>query len=401
VTAGAVFQSVPNLFAALTYYLKVFLLPLGLHIETAYKQFSFSDPAVIFGLAVAGLSLIYAFKKRKSSSLIFFCAYYFFIALLPSSNINPVSGSYMAERWLYLPSIGLFIILAGKLLSLYSQKSLRPVIAALIAGIFSFYGYATISQGGYWRNPITLCKMALTHNPKSCKLYDDLAVAYMDKGENEEALKALEKALTIDQDNPSLLYNLGKAYYALGRTEEAIAAYKKAGPEDLVGYYNLGSIYYNDSRQEEAIAMFKKAIEVDKNFLRAYSALAYIYEARGDNGQAVALYKKAIENKLDYFDAYYKVGKLYSDAGQYSQAIPLFERATRINPASVEAYLSLGFSQRAAGRTKDAIRSFKRAVRLNAKLGEAYRNLAELYQSEQRDNLSEFYFKKFIELVGM
>src|SRR3989338_8014226 len=105
-----------------------------------YKLFSFVHPTVMLGAIISFSLLTYAFIKRKSDTLIPFSVFWFFIALLPLSNLYPINA-YMAEHWLYLPSIGFFLILAKGLNFIYKSKEFQAVSAVLIISILVFYSF--------------------------------------------------------------------------------------------------------------------------------------------------------------------------------------------------------------------------------------------------------------------
>ncbi|MBN2119677.1 MAG: hypothetical protein JW734_01300, partial [Candidatus Omnitrophica bacterium] len=105
-------QRLPGFFAAMAEYFRLIILPFNLHASYGLKLFSFSDPKVIAGIFVTLILVFYALKKRKQDSLILFSIGWFFMALLPQSNLYPINA-YMAEHWLYLPSVGFFLIVAN------------------------------------------------------------------------------------------------------------------------------------------------------------------------------------------------------------------------------------------------------------------------------------------------
>ena len=106
-------QRVPGFFVALTEYLRLLLLPFGLHIEYGNKLFIIGDPRAIVGILIAFLLIIVAFLKKKKSDLVFFSIPGFFLTLLPVSNIYPINTAFMMEHWIYGAIPGIFSYLIG------------------------------------------------------------------------------------------------------------------------------------------------------------------------------------------------------------------------------------------------------------------------------------------------
>ncbi len=201
--------------------------------------------------------------NRKAKGLIFFGLLWFLIALLPVSNLYPINA-YMAEHWLYLPSIGLFLIAAGGLTYLYKVKGLKILFWVSVIGIAAFYCCLTIRQNKYWSNPITFYERSLEYAPGSIRMHNGLALAY----------------------------------YNAARPAKAIAAFKKAIeilPDTACFYNNLGSIYYVMGKQDEAIAMFTQAIEINPAYAEAYNNLAINYFKRKQYKLAIEYCDKAQE----------------------------------------------------------------------------------------------------------
>ena len=127
-----ILDRIPGLFVALADYTRLLFLPFNLHMEYGNRLFHLADPKAITGLLVFFLLLIYAFKRRHTDKLVSFSIFWFFVALLPSANLYPINA-YMAEHWLYAPSIGFFLLLANGLS--YMQRAKHLKIFALISTI--------------------------------------------------------------------------------------------------------------------------------------------------------------------------------------------------------------------------------------------------------------------------
>jgi tetratricopeptide (TPR) repeat protein len=271
-------QRIPGFFVAVANYLWLLLLPVNLHIEYGQRLFRFSDPLAITGMLSTLLLLAIAFRKINSNKLVFFCIAWFFLALLPQSNIYPLNA-YMAEHWLYAPSLGFCLILAYGLVYFSRQRNIKIFIPAAVF-ILVFYAYFTARQNFFWQDPLIFFQRNLKYSPDSSLINN----------------------------------NLGKIYYSLGREKEAIALFRRAieiYPGNINAYNNLASVYYNAGRKEEAIALFKKAIEI--NPARAallYYNLAVIYLREGRASLAAQYCGQAMESGYKVNPEFLKALKL-------------------------------------------------------------------------------------------
>ncbi|MFH1867421.1 MAG: hypothetical protein ABH843_00495, partial [Candidatus Omnitrophota bacterium] len=148
---STLFERIPGLFVAIVEYIRLLFIPTGLHMEYGNKVFAMTYPKIWLGIVITLILLAYCVKKKRSIE--FFGISWFFITLIPSANIYPVNA-YMAEHWLYIPSIGFFLIISAMINRLYKSKNLK--IAALLVIIFitAIYSSLTISQNRYWQKPL-------------------------------------------------------------------------------------------------------------------------------------------------------------------------------------------------------------------------------------------------------
>ena len=331
---SAVFERIPGFFVAIVKYFGLLLLPLNLHMEYGDKIFSFTSAGSLLGMIVCALLLIYALKRRKGNKLILFSIMWFFITLLPASNLYPV-GAYMAEHWMYIPSMGGFLLLAGWMEYIYRNKKIKAFWAAFIICLLIFYSFLTVRQNAYWREPVAFYKRTLEYAPASFRVRNDLGITYYKMGKKEEAIEEYKKAIESDPNSAGAYSNLGVAYRDIGKNDEALEAFKKAieaDPALAEGYNNLGVLYDNSGEKDKAIAAYKKAIELDLNPAEAYSNLANILSDRGEHEEAIVFYEKAITADPNFGVTYNNLGNAYKAMGRYEEAIALYKKTLGFMP---------------------------------------------------------------------
>ena len=350
------FQRVPGFFVAITNYVRLLFLPFHLHMEYGNKLFSLTNPRAISGIFILFLSIFYAVRKRKDDNLISFSILWFFIALLPQSNLYPINAN-MAEHWIYMPSLGFFLILAKGVSTLYKKRKFKIIAILSIAGLLALYSYLTVRQNEYWREPISFYESTLKYAPRSSRIHCSLGIAYRELGKREKAIPLFEKAIEIKPDLRQAYNNLGITYRELGKTKKAISLFEKVieiNPDHAEAYNNLGAAYLDLGKREEAILLFEKAIEINP----------------------------------DYAMACYNLGRIYKTVGKTKKAIPLFEKVIKINPKYIEAHNSLGIVYYVTGRKQEGIISLKKAIEINPNYARAHNNLAVAYYNERKYELA-------------
>jgi tetratricopeptide (TPR) repeat protein len=402
-----IIDRLPGLFVAITNYIRLLALPINLHMQYGNKLFSFAYPLAILGITILFLSLLLVIKYRRGEGLLLFSICWFFIALIPQSNLYPINA-YMAEHWLYLPSIGFFLLLSKGLLLLgdgvargNAPSPNNYISITMLIILLTFYLCLTIRQNRYWGEPIAFYERTLRYAPNSSRIYNNLGSAYNIAGRHQEAVEACKRAIELDPSKSGAYYNLGIAYSGLGRHDEAVALYERVledSPDSAEVYNNLGLSYSRKGERGEAVASYNKAIEADKNNAKAYYNLGNMRYDMGMYEEAIDLYKKSIDIDPTYGQVYNNLGNAYSEIGQDDKSIEMYAEALRINPDSAQAHNNIGIAYESIGETEKALASYEKAIELDPGLAEAYRNLGEAYHDMGRIEESKTYFNKAVEL---
>lgn len=396
------FQRLPGFFVAITSYIRLLFLPFDLHMEYGLKKFSLTDPMAISGILILSLLLGYAFRKRKADNLVFFSISWFFIALLPVSNLYPINA-YMAEHWLYLPSVGFFLLMAKVLSSVFRSKikPLKFFSLILAVALLIFYSNLTIKQNNYWRQALVFYNRTLKYAPNSARTYLNLGNAYIGMEKIEQARRSFEKAIELDPDYAEAYYNLGNTYFDMDEKRKAIKWFKKAtglNPEYADAYYNLGIAYRDTGKREQAINSFRKATEVNPDYADAYFNLGILFSEAGRKKEAVLSYRKAIEIEPNYSQAYNNLGNLYSSIGKKAEAIRSYKKALEINPNYADTYYNLGKAFIDLGMMEQAIAAYKQVIEIDPGYARAFFNLSVCYFHRQEYSLAVEYCDRAVGL---
>ena len=254
--------------------------------------------------------------------------------LAPVIGIVQVGSQARADRYTYIPMIGLFIMAAWGIPELMKKWRFRKeVLLASSAIILLCFFMITWIQVGYWQNSITVFSHALKVTDHNSRAYLNLGTAYNDLGNYRKAIEALDEAIKLDA-------NLEKAYYNRGLAYSRLRDYKKA-----IGDYD-------------------KTIEIDPKHAKAYNNRGIAYDILGSHKQAIGDFDRAIVTNQKYAEAYYNRGIVYGRLGNYKQALGNFDRAIALNPAYAEAYYNRAASYYSLGNQRQAFEDMKTAAGL-------------------------------------
>ncbi|MFA6320289.1 MAG: tetratricopeptide repeat protein [Candidatus Omnitrophota bacterium] len=231
---------IPGFFAAILNYIKLLFVPIPLHMEYGARLFRFADPIVVSGMVVVFNILVFAYTKRNNKVVLFSIGW-FFLALLPSANLYKVNA-YMAEHFLYLPSIGFFLLAAYVLTNIYNNKRYKIIGLALMVTAILFYSVLTIKQNEYWRDPITFYTRTIEFAPPSANIYYGRGIIYDKKGDYDKAISDYTMAIKIKPDYTDAYNNRGIVHSKMGNYEQAISDYAmaiKIDPDYIPAQKNL------------------------------------------------------------------------------------------------------------------------------------------------------------------
>ena len=310
-------------------YIKILVLPVKL---CAFYIIGISRSAAE-GPVLAGLVLLllsaaaapFIFKRSRRAS---FAIWWFFITLIPVSNIVPLKAL-MAERFLYLPSIGFAMLVAV----IITSGGKRALAAIFLAALVIAFGARTFARNEDWKDPVSISKSILAVSPLNPWGYTSLGSAYLGKDRYADAEKALLKAIALSRDYPSPRNALGFCYLEMEKNDGAIKFFKESlslSPGDLETMNMLGVAYAKVNRYDEAIKEFQASIKIDPVFVSAYLNLGAVYERRRQFDKALAEYRKVSLNTNSSQDvalSYVRIGDVYAKGGDKAKAVEYYEKA--------------------------------------------------------------------------
>jgi protein O-mannosyl-transferase len=289
--------------------------------------------------------------------------------LVPVIGIVQVGSQALADRYTYVPLIGLFIMAAWGVPELLKNWRYRKeALAASSALIFICLLIFTWTQAGYWRSSIELYDHALKVTGNNDTIHNNRGDAYCRLGNLSQAILDFDKAVEINPQYAEAYYNRGVTYGKLGNHRQAIEDFDRAieaGPERTEPYYNRGFAYEELGDFRKAIENYDRAIEINSENAEAYNSRGVAYGKLGDHRQSISDYEKAIEINPGFARAFNNRGFAYGSLGNHRQAIEDYNRAIEINPDYVKAYYNRAVSYSELGNHGQAVEDMKTAARLN------------------------------------
>lgn len=346
---------VENALISYVMYIKKMFWPVSLAVFYPYQP---SVPLWKVAIACALLAAITSavLVKAKKHPHFAFGWFWYIVTLLPAIGLVQVGlWPETADRFVYIPLIGLFLMLVWGFHSLLARLPLFNVLGPITLACVSFIlMLTTASQTSYWQNSEKLFLHALRVTKDNHLAYNNLGSFYASQGDLEKASLNLEKAVRIMPDNPLFLNNLGTV---LAQKEEYVEAGKILGkalqiaPDYAEAYTNMGYVLSKRDRVEEAISLFRRALEI-KPLPEAHHNLGLIFAGQHDFEQALFHYQEALRLRPDDAKIHNDLGVALAQQGRLREAVSRFSTALRLNPHYSEAQHNLKVIQGEIDRSR-------------------------------------------------
>lgn len=308
------------------------------------------------GLMLAGISIFVLWAVRSKPYLA--VGWFWYIGTLaPVIGLAQIGlWPAMADRYAYVPLIGLFIIVAWGAGDIALKLCYKKIVPSVTAGILLIFAVITWGQAQYWSSSVTLFEHALdVTDGENYIAHYKLGDAMAEQGRNAEAINHYYEALRIKSKHwPGIYLNLGVALMAVGKINESI-----------------------DS--------FSMAIQIRPDFAEAYNNLGVAMENQGNFTEAAQHYREALRIKYDYAEAHNNLGVVLNKQDNFSEATSHYLKALQINPEYESAHNNLGNALAHQGNYQGAIYHYKEALRINHNYAEAYYNLRKIYANMLKD----------------
>ncbi|KAI7802132.1 putative transmembrane and TPR repeat-containing protein 2-like [Triplophysa rosa] len=349
-----------------------------------------------------GTAKHYSSTLPTTESLVVFSLGLLAIPFLPATNLFLYVGFVVAERVLYIPSMGFCLLVAVGMRCLYvklRRKLSRDLVLGCCAALVLLFGIKTVLRNRDWRNEEMLYKSGISVNP--AKAWGNLGNVLKNQGKVAEAEQAYRNALYYRRNMADMLYNLGLLLQEHNRFSEALHYYKLAigsRPTLASAYLNTGIVLMNQGRLEEAKRTFLTCADIPDENLKDPHAhkssvtsclynLGKLLHEQGHQEEAISVYKEATQKMPRQFSPqslYNMMGEAYMRLNKLTEAEHWYKESLRAKPDHIPAHLTYGKLLAMTGRKAEAEKFFLKAIELDPMKGNCYMHYGQFLLEESR-----------------
>jgi tetratricopeptide (TPR) repeat protein len=370
---------------------------LGQFVWPANLAVVYPRPATVLGwhLALAVLilgivSLVAVLIGRREPAVLFGWLWYL-VNLLPVIGLVAIGDHLRADRYTYLPYIGLciaavwgmrWVLRRIRVNSLARRWCVGAACAVLIGGLMA----CTWRQTSFWHDTESMWRRALDCTSRNAVAHDGLGTVLLGRGDTDRAITEFKAAIEIAPSYALAHNNLGNAVARTIGPSEAIAEYEEAlriNPEYAEAYYNLGVANAGLKHYDKAIDEFRTALQYKPDYADAHVNLGIALFRTGKTDDAIAEYRKALGTMPDRPEAHYNLGNALTARGQFDEAIAEYGKVIAIRPDHAATHYQLGKALAGSGRLEAARAEFRRTLQLDPNHAEARRELDAAEQARK------------------
>ena len=368
--------------------------------------------AVISGIVLILITILCVYYVRRHKYL--FVGWLWYLGtLVPVIGIVQVGAQAMADRYTYVPLIGIFIIIAFGATELLKENPFRKIIIGALAGV-SLTACVVVTSGQlkYWKDSLTLFEHTLAVTEGNYLMYNNYANVLSGIGRQAEAAPLLAEALRFLPNSPEIRNNYGNVLRETGKLDEAIEQFKiavKLDPDFKLARYDLGlalaakgdyegaiqqyrlyagtAVDSIDIRQElaaqlakegkvdDAVNQFQRAMIVNPDSREVLSNFGYALAQSGKPQEAIEYYDKVLAKDPNNVIAHGRLALALAALSRFDEAIEQCRIVIAASPGDFEMYTNLGMLLQNQGKLDEAIESYKKALQINPNFQKARENL--------------------------
>ena len=358
---------VGNALASGITYIMQMVLPGHLSVFYPYRLNLSSWETFGAGTALLSVTLAAIWIARKFPY--YLVGWFWYLGMLvPVIGLVQVGDQSRADRYVYLPMIGLSLVVVWGVRDLtVSWRHQRRWLGASACGILAVLATFAWKQAAYWHDGETLWRHAIECTSGNYTAYNNLGYMLAAKGQTAEAVEQYHRALEICPGYAEADINLGRVFLEAGRLDEAGEYFRRAielKPDSAEAHNDMGILLARQDEVAKAVQQYQKAIKLNPDLVEAYNNLAILLASQGQFAKAAGNYQKAIELKPDYADAQNNFGILLARQGKLAEAMDALPKGIG-NPglhSGSEKENDLGLLLVSVDQPREATRHFEKAI---------------------------------------
>lgn len=320
--------------------------------------------AVVILVAVT-VAVIVGIRRRPHLAVGWF---WYVGTTVPVIGLVQVGSQAMADRYTYLPQIGLWLMLAWSLAELWNRRAaLRSMIAAAVGVLIGLSMVMTWRQVGFWKDSTTLYRHTLESTADNWVAHAHLAGILVEQGRYAETVEHCEASLAIRPESPVARAYYGRALLGVGNPREAAQQLERAlvsEPESPTILFYLGRALAELGDHDGARTRYRQALEGDPGNIEARNNLGVSLLSVGDIDGAATVLCAAEAASSDDMLLHFNCGLALAGLDKYDSAAERFRRAAGLNPRNVGVWRALASALERAGRTAEAVAAYRRVQQL-------------------------------------
>jgi tetratricopeptide (TPR) repeat protein len=379
------------------FYLYKVVCPINLTSHYPFpKPLALSDPMILAGvigtcILIPALLLSLRWTRAPLTGWLFFLA-----AIFPTMGIIGFTNVIASDKYAYLPSVGLLMVLAWLCLRAWNAGLREPWSGRAWAGLLLLVAVTAVAEGvatrrylACWQTTEGLYDHMIRLAPGAPSLHTGLGYFMASQGRYRDAILEFQEALRLKHDQADAMANLGTALLELGQTREATGYLLDAlriNPKLFAVQNNLAQALAAQGKYDEAIEHLNAALRIRPDSPRAHYNLANALIKRGRTTEAIRHFETALEIRPEYPEAHGKLADALAAAGRSDEAIGHYRQALRLRPDYADTHNNLAAELIACGRMGEALQHVNEALRLRPDFAKAQFNLGMiLFQRHEPD----------------
>ncbi len=339
---------VENAIVSYTRYLRQLLWPVDLAPFYPHPQATLPMPLVIAAAALlVAISAAVLFYVRKRPYLTIGWGWYV-VMLLPVIGLVQVGEQALADRYTYLPEIGIVLAITWTAADATAGiRRLQRSVAFTAVAVTVTLAWCAFHQTRYWRNSESLWLHTLAVTKNNDLAHNNLGGVWWRSGRVDDAIREYQAALKITPESPVARNNLGSAFLKQGKVDEAIQEFRRVlsrDPQSITGRFNLAGALLRSGRVTEAVAEYEKAVAINPDFTQGHLALGHALMRAERLAEAIAQFKIALQLQPGYAHARNSLATAFAASQQWGEAIRCWRETLEIDPNNVAAQSGLAWT---------------------------------------------------------
>jgi len=392
------------------FYLYKIIWPANLSSHYAFPtKGSPADPMIAAGIIGTGILIPLLLISLLRTRAILTGWLIFFAAIFPTMGVIGYTNVIASDKFVYLPSVGLLMILTAflnRLCAAGSVTKLTKRCVVTISAVLILSGAEAAATRRYlvhWRDSVSLFKNMLRITPDDALVLNMLGFSLQSEGKVDEAISYYQQAIGAEPNDAGIQYNMGNALRSKGKLDEAVSYYNRAlqiNPHYAELYNNLGNILLGQGKFDEAFKHYLEAEKIEPDYPDIQYNLGNMFLSEDKFDEAAGHYRRALQLRPRDAEAHYKLGKALQLQGKYDEAIKHLDEALRYRPDYVEAHKTLADLLSEAGDLDRAIANYYQVLQAEPNNADVHNNLGIILGTQNRFNEAIKHFRKVLKLKG-